>query len=93
MKRAFQVDIKGFINPDNEDQIDQSKNLWAEVPSEWANHVRDLINNSGNCEGYDDITDSMFGPDWKKCGIDLVLPDDLEEFNRRINDTTTNYED
>jgi hypothetical protein len=88
---ALQVNIKGFHNPENEEQIDQSKNLWVEVPGEWFNHVRDLINNCENCDGFDDITDSMSEPNWKDNGVDLILPDDLEGFNKRINDTTANY--
>lgn len=81
--KTWELDLKGFQHPTNEDLYDQSKNVWVIATEETLlYHIDGVANVTGYCEIEADEDE----------GVDYVLPRDLEKFMVHIKNTETNYE-
>lgn len=80
--KALQVGLKGFTNPENEDQVDESKNIWIVCPEDY------VVPEIANIVEVSDLPKDFIG---KSNGIDYFLPQDEEAFLEHIQITECKY--
>ncbi len=90
--KAWQVGMTGFTNPKNEDENDQSKNIWVVFPSSLENELKKELDSVKNVIEISPMALSHFGNDLFEGGIDYFLPDDKEKFSKHIRNTECKYE-
>jgi hypothetical protein len=84
--KTFQIGLNGFMNPENEDEFDQTKNIWVGAKSSLMIEIvmKDNLDNVNHWEKID------VKPE-KDSGVDYFLPDDLEKLKEHLANRKCSY--